>query len=247
LNPASAGMGHADIHMHTSASDGVPTVRELLNHVATQTNLDVIAITDHDRVDAALWACEHQDEYPFDIVPGTEVSSAAGHILGLWITQPIPARLSLAETIAAIHEQGGLAILAHPFHVHMGIVARNVWRYIYRPEVLLESKLDAIEAHNAGIVLPGANVLAHRLARRLGLATTGSSDAHTLGGIGSGRTRFPGHTASDLRRAIVQAQTLVEGTAWPLIDYWTYSRSSTHNRSSEFLAEKLPSNHPTQP
>lgn len=240
-------LGRADLHIHTSASDGVPTVREVLDYVANHTHLDVIAITDHDRVDAALWACEHQHEYPFDIVPGIEVSSAIGHILGLWVTQAIPAGLSLNETVAAIHEQGGIAILAHPYHIHMGIVARNVMRYTLNPTVLSDSGIDAIETHNAGMILPGCNTLARRLVEKLTVAATGSSDAHTLGGIGSGVTRFPGHTAPDLRRAIAQAQSIAEGKAWPLIDYWTYSTSSTHNRSSEFLAERLPSNHPTHP
>lgn len=234
--------GYADLHMHTSASDGVATVREVLNHVERHTRLDVIAITDHDRLDAALWAYERQDEYRFEIIPGIEVTSRMGHVLGLWVTQPIPAHLSLEDTMAAIHEQGGIGVLAHPYHIHMGLVARNFFRYTIDTEVLLESHLDGIEVHNAGIVLPGMNLLAQRLANKLRIASLGNSDAHTLGGIGSGVTRFPGCTASDLRQAIISATTLAEGKSWPLIDYWIYSRNSTHNTSSEFLAENLPSN-----
>lgn len=230
--------GRADLHMHTTASDGVATVREVLDHVAARRHLNVIAITDHDRVDAALWAVEHQHEYDFDIIPGIEVSTTIGHVLGLWVYRPIKPGLSLDETVAAIHEQGGVAILAHPYHVHMGIVMRSAWRYTRRPEVLLESKLDAIEAHNAGIVLPAANLAARALARRIGLPVTGNSDAHTLGAIGSGRTVFPGTSATDLRRAILAGKTQIEGSAWPLQDYWNFSKNSTHNTSSEFLAER---------
>jgi predicted metal-dependent phosphoesterase TrpH len=232
-------LGRADLHMHTKASDGIPTIRELLDYVAQRTNLDVIAITDHDRVDAALWACDHRHEYPFDIIPGIEVSSAAGHVLGLWVTRPIPKHLSLEETTAAIHEQGGVAILAHPYHVHIGVIWRNFLKYTRYPEILINAGLDALEAYNAGIVIPGGNILAHILSRRAGMAITGGSDAHTLGGVGCGITRFPGHTAEDLRQAIAQSSTIAEGKAWPLIDYWNYSRNSTHNISSEFLVENV--------
>jgi predicted metal-dependent phosphoesterase TrpH len=231
--------GRADLHMHTNASDGLPTVRELLNHVAQNTKLDVIAITDHDRVDAALWAYERRDEYPFEIIPGSEVSSAAGHILGVWVKESIPQNLSLSETAAAIHEQDGIAILAHPYHIHLGVVARNVLSYTRHPEMLLESGLDAVEVYNAGIVIPGMNILARQLARRAGIVATGGSDAHTLGGVGCGLTRFPGKSAADLRTALAEGTTAAEGRAWPLIDYWNYFRNSTHNTSSEFLAENL--------
>lgn len=232
--------GYADLHIHTKASDGVATVRDVLDYVARRGHVDVIAITDHDRVDAALWAYERRAEYPFDIIPGVEVSSAAGHILGLWVKNPIPKNMSLMETVSAIHEQQGVAILAHPYHLHMGIVRSNAIQYSFQPDVLLEANLDGIEVHNAGIVLPGANILARLLARRTGLAITGSSDAHTLGAIGCGVTRFPGRSADHLRRAILNRRTIAEGSAWPLIDYWNYSRGSTHNTSSEFLAESLP-------
>jgi predicted metal-dependent phosphoesterase TrpH len=239
--------------MHTQASDGLPTVRELLDYVAErnlrrpQNRLDVIAITDHDRVDAALWAYERREQYPFDIIPGMEVSSTAGHVLGLWVQKPIARGLSLKDTVAAIHDQGGVAVLAHPYHIQIGIVAQNAVRYTFRPEVLSEAKLDAIEGFNAGIVLPGTNILSRLLARHTGLPIIGGSDAHTLGGIGCGQTRFPGMTAADLRCAIARGETYAEGKPWPLNDYWNYLTSSTHNTSSEFLAERLPSNRPTHP
>ena len=238
--------GRADIHMHTNASDGVPTVRELLDHVEQHTNLDVIAITDHDRIDASMWAYEHQDEYRFEIVPGVEVSTAIGHVLGLWVQQPIEPGLSLTETAAAIHEQGGLAILAHPYHFYIDRVRYHLMDYTRQPELLVEAGLDGLEVHNAGILVPGLNRLARLLACRTDLAITGGSDAHTRNAIGSGVTRFAGDTAADLRRAIEDRSTAVEGHAWPLTAYWKYLRRSTHNTSSGFSVEKSPSETPTQ-
>jgi hypothetical protein len=237
--PESTRFGRADLHMHTTVSDGAATVRDLLDLIERRGHLDVVAITDHDRLDATWWAVENQNRYSFDIVPGVEVSSAQGHVLGLWVTQPIPKNLSLAETAAAIHEQDGIAVLAHPYHIHMGIVRTSVFRYTLDTCVLLDAGIDAIEVHNAGILLPGANLMARLLARRAGLAATGSSDAHTPGAVGSGVTRFQGRTAPDLRCALEGKTTFAEGRAWPLIDYWNYSRRSTLKTSNESLAGNL--------
>ncbi len=215
--------GYADLHMHTTASDGASPVRDLLNDITRhKPHLNVIAITDHDTLDAALWAYEQKQRYPFDIVPGMEVSSRAGHILALWITTPIPANMDLMDTVTAIREAGGISVLAHPFHVHMGIVWQNARRYLREPEVLLQAGIDAIEVHNAGVVTPISNWLSRCLAQRLNLAMLGNSDAHTPGAVGSGVTRFIGRSSDDLRRAIEQNQTIAEGKPWPWKEYLRY-------------------------
>src|SRR5690606_38677341 len=123
--------GTADLHIHTSASDGYASVQAVMAHVGKRTRLDVVAITDHDVLDASLWAYEHRDEFRFDVIPGVEVTAYDAHVLGLWVTQPIPRRMSLAETVAAIHEQRGLAILAHPFELF--VAPRAAWRYYKQP------------------------------------------------------------------------------------------------------------------
>jgi predicted metal-dependent phosphoesterase TrpH len=211
--------GHslADIHIHTTASDGFATVEQVLDHVAKIGTLSVIAITDHDVLDASLWAYTHRERYPFEIIPGLEVSSADGHVLGLWVTQPVEKGMSLKETVAAIHEQGGIAILAHPFE--MTVCARAARRYLLQPELVKEAGIDAIEIHNAGTLTPGCNLLAPRLAAQVGLPVTGGSDAHSLSAVGRGWTRFPGSTADALRTALVQGKTTGGGESWPLVDY----------------------------
>jgi len=210
-------MGYADIHMHTTASDGFATVKELLNHITSMGTLDVIAITDHDVMDSSLWAYEHRHDYPFDIIPGVEVSSSEGHVLALWVTHPIAKGLSLKETVSAIHKQGGMAILAHPFEVV--VCADALYRYLRHPESVREAGIDAIEVHNAGAVTPGNNLLARRLAAKLKMPMVGNSDGHSLEAIGRGTTRFVGHTAEDFRSAVTRRATLVQGRAWPVADY----------------------------
>ncbi len=213
------GPGRADLHMHTTVSDGIMSVQALLDSVARRRHLDVIAITDHDRLDASLWAYARRERYPFDIVPGVEVSSAEGHVLALWVTTPIPPALSMAETAAAIHEAGGLAILAHPFFRQMGEVRRAWHAYRQDPRHLLRAGLDGLEAFNASVIVPGSNRRAAQVAALLGLAVTGGSDAHTLGAVGTGRTHFAGSTAAELRAALHARQTTVSGRPWPAMAY----------------------------
>ena len=49
-------MGKADLHVHTSFSDGMAPAREVLDRVEERTGLDVLAITDHDDVAGSLLA-----------------------------------------------------------------------------------------------------------------------------------------------------------------------------------------------
>jgi len=226
-------LGYADLHMHTKASDGTATVQRLMNYVEHQRpELDVIAITDHDTLDGTLWALENQHHYRFDVVPGVEVTSIAGHILGLWVTTPIPSNMDLFDTVAAIREAGGIAILAHPFHFHLHDARIHIWRYLREPEVLLRAGIQGIEAHNASMVGFGYNILAHRLAKRINVAVTGSSDAHTVGAVGRGVTRFSGHRASDLRQAIENVTTRAEGTTWQINDYIEYFRNERQRKGT---------------
>lgn len=225
--------GRADLHMHTNLSDGLPSPPVILDYVARRRHLDVIAITDHDVLDGSLWAYERRDRYPFDIVPGMEVTAREGHVLALWISRPVPKGLSVRDTVDAIHEQGGYAVLAHPGEVL--IAGHHIFRYLQHPEVLLTWGVDALEVYNAGTMTPGNNILAGRIARDLPLPRLGNSDAHMLNSIGRSMTRFPGSTAADLRAALVQGVTEVEGKRWQVTDYLRLSPSSVQRNLSGFL------------
>jgi predicted metal-dependent phosphoesterase TrpH len=109
-------LGRADLHIQTLASDGTAGAVEILEHVERNTELDVIAITDHERIDAALAARTMARElgHRAEIVVGEEVSTLGGHLLALFIEERVRPLRSLRTTIAEIHEGGGLAIPAHP-------------------------------------------------------------------------------------------------------------------------------------
>jgi hypothetical protein len=107
----------ADLHIHTSASDGVATPEMVLEWVCRETDLSVIAITDHNTNSGGLEAVRlaADGRYPVEVIVGQEVESSDGHIIGLWTPEPVRPGMPASETVAAIHAQGGLAIVAHPF------------------------------------------------------------------------------------------------------------------------------------
>src|SRR5512145_457311 len=76
-------MGKADLHIHSEWSDGLPSIRDILEHVEYQTDLDLIAITDHDMIEGAFEAREiaAQKRYRFDVIVGMEITTLEGHLL----------------------------------------------------------------------------------------------------------------------------------------------------------------------
>ncbi len=203
-------MGKADLHVHTSHSDGMADVPALLAHVESHTDLDVIAVTDHDNIRGSLAAREAwaRGTYRFEVVPGMEVTTIEGHILVLFIDEPVPCLRSLEKTLAAIHTLGGLAIIPHPLTwLTRGLGERHIRR-------VMSTEHDGV--HFDGIELTngtpagrwGAQKARALNDRHLHLAEAGGSDAHFLPAVGAGYTEFPGRTPADLRQAISDRSTL---------------------------------------
>jgi hypothetical protein len=210
--------GRADLHIHTVASDGTATVEAILDHVERNTDLDVIAITDHERIDAAVAgrAIARDRGLRADVIVGEEVTTLGGHLLGLFIDRPIRPYRSLRSTIAAIHDAGGLAIPAHPLVPYplcaQGWVLR---RLLDDPDPLVRP--DAIETFNPTTLGKPWHARVTRFADEQGLARVGNSDAHALLAIATGWTSFPGRDAGDLRRAIEARATEHGGRFHPTV------------------------------
>lgn len=204
------------MHLHTLYSDGTASVRELLDWVEQRTDLDLIAITDHERIDGALRAAEIHaaGDYSYELVVGEEITTRRGHLLALFLTERVPALRPLEETIERIHAQGGLAIAAHPMAMLIPSIGERSLRALHHdPDPARH--LDAVE-----LVNPSTAGRVNAAARRrlndelLGLPAVGNSDAHVLEGVGTGWTWFPGTSASDYRRAIDERSTEADGEFW---------------------------------
>jgi len=96
--------GDADLHLHTTASDGIFSPREVVQK-AKNLGLSTIAITDHDSIEGLDEAIKAGQEKKVEVIPGIELSALEGerevHILGYFID---PTNWRLAETLSKIIE-----------------------------------------------------------------------------------------------------------------------------------------------
>src|SRR5690242_5849370 len=244
---AAGKLGTADIHMHSTYSDGTGTIAQILDYTQNQTILNVIAITDHDNIDGSLrardlWARGYNNngggQYRFDFIVGEEISTRDGHLLALFVERLIPPGLSMERSIDLIHEQNGIAIIAHPFH--------RIFRSIScQPETLdrvcasRDTWIDGIETWNAsfcGFHSNGTIMQANRT--HYYLSELGNSDAHSPISIGCGFTWFDGRSAADLRCNIEQGTTAPGGKMWGLRAYkhWAVHKFSRKRTSAPIAA-----------
>ncbi len=219
--------GKADMHLHTLYSDGTASVQAVLDQIQRATDLDLVAITDHERIDGAERAAEIHaaGDYSFGLVIGEEITTRRGHLLALFISERVPALRPLDETLERIHDQGGIAIAPHSLAPLTPSLGR---RSLLRAHEAADPRhrLDAIELMN-----PSTAGRARRVARKrlndevMRLPAVGNSDAHVLEGIGTAWTWFPGSSADDYRAAIAAATTTPDGAYWsPLHEVDVYRR-----------------------
>jgi hypothetical protein len=229
------GLGTADLHLHTLYSDGTSRLADLLDWVEHRTSLDLVAITDHDRIDGALraQAMHAAGDYHFGLVVGEEITTRSGHVLGLFLTRPIPPFRSVTETVERIHAQGGLAVAPHALGIFLSLGRGSLVRLQSDPR--LERHLDAVELINPSL---GGRLrhaaLARLNAERLHLPGMGSSDAHVLETVGSAWTTFPGTTGEDFRAALAKGEIEAMGAHWS-----TAHNAAVYGRQLVAKARKL--------
>lgn len=199
-------MGKADLHVHTTYSDGTGTVAAVLEWAANFTGLDAVAITDHDTLDGAYEALDQAEKFGIQVIPGCEITTREGHLLALFIYHPVPRGLSMLESVLRVAEQGGLCAPAHPtdFLSH-GASRETIWKVLQHADA--RRAFIGLETMNTGIINPWANARAQRIAREFNLTALGGSDSHVFWTVGSGYTAYEGHTPADLRSALLARKT----------------------------------------
>ena len=201
-------MGLADLHIHTIYSfDGTASVSAVLSR-ARRIGLDLIAVTDHDDVAGALKAMELGPNYGVEVIPGSEVSTADGHLLALNVTENIPRDRPLIDTVLEVRARGGFCIAPHPMAGGLGMKSLSAYSIMkaLRDDDVAQTLL-AIETYNATTIDKVSNHYARILAERLDTAQTASSDAHVVEAIGLGATEFDGCTARDFLAALRKGET----------------------------------------
>ena len=198
-------MAQADPHCHTTASDGMVTPAELVD-AAVKARVDLIAVTDHDTMASVEEVRSRGEAVGLTVVPGQEVTTkwpAQTHMLGWFLERPVKRGMSLEYTVAAIHEQGGLVIIPHPF---MPVYFASIQPEMLR-RLLEVTSVDGIEMLSTVPMGGPRRKLLHEFfeanRERLG-AAIGASDCHFgANDIGRALTTYEG----DFRTAVVERTT----------------------------------------
>jgi predicted metal-dependent phosphoesterase TrpH len=193
-----------DLHVHTVRSPDAHTRIEELPEIIRARGLDGVAVTEHNNFDPPHFS----DAL---IIPGIEVSSRDGHLIGLGVKEGIPSLLSADETIKRIHDQGGIAIIPHPYDPVSARVRI----------AQLNTKPDAVETMNAdALSFHLSNWLARMEARKFGLPEVGGSDSHIPQSIGDAYSvvESPSHDVEDILRAIEAGKVHPEGKPTSVIN-----------------------------
>ncbi len=206
----------ADIHIHTTYSDGLMTPEAAVEYAAAETHLSVVAITDHDTIAGAVAAQRyrrrHQRDFGhLDIIVGSEITSRDGDIVGLFLSDDVLAGMSAVETVQAIHAQGGLAIAVHPYSFLLPTIVKGVRGHIH------SLPFDGVEIRNGTPTEFLSNYLAQWINRRRVLPEVGGSDAHYLPTVGQTYTLFPGRTGTDFRRALQTGRVQAGGQVYSFL------------------------------
>jgi predicted metal-dependent phosphoesterase TrpH len=205
----------AELHCHCTNSnarfesfprffDSVQTIEEIFSELKKK-NIKILALTDHDTLEGYNQAKKYMEKNNINdvlLIPACEITTNHGHILAYGITQAIPKDLSPEETIKKIHEQGGIAVAAHPFHLKMGVSNK-----------LYDLNVDAVEGYNSGLFkFLNSNEKAVKAAKKLNLPYIASSDAHYFIDVGNYVTIFPESvtTVEDVIRCIKTGQFEIE-------------------------------------
>ena len=165
-----------DMHQHSEYSPDSRTPLRVQAAAIKAAGLHVVCSTDHNTIEGALRLRELADG--FRVIVGEEVSTRDGEIIGLFLEKAIPRDLSAEETIARIHDQGGLVSVPHPFsrnrlyHLRRSVLER-VWKDV-----------DCIEVFNAREAFTQDNLRAAAFAKEKELPGAVGSDAHRASEIG---------------------------------------------------------------
>jgi len=187
-----------DLHCHTNASpDSLNTLDGILRQMDRR-RIDLLAITDHNLIDAAL---DFHHQAPERFLVGEEIKTTEGELLALFIAEWVPPGLSPEETIDRVHEQGGLVGASHPLD--------RLRREAMGSQVLdaIHHRLDFVEVMNARVIFSGDNRRAREKAARWGLPGSAGSDAHAPFEVGRCYVEMPSFDGPhDFVDCLAQAQ-----------------------------------------
>ena len=177
VEPQLDGRVRVDLHTHTMWSGDSTTTPDEFAAAVTACGLDVVCITDHNAIDGAI---ELRERMTCRVVVGEELRTAAGEIIGLFLTERIPMGISHLDAAKAIRDQGGVVYVPHPFDP----MRRNMSEAALY-ELAEADLIDAVEVLNAKTSLASLNRRAAEFAAEFGIVAGAGSDGHVPDALGA--------------------------------------------------------------
>lgn len=172
----------ADLHIHTTYSMDCTMPLEKIISRCLEVGINCLGVADHNTIAGAL---KLKEMAPFSIIVGEEILTLNGEVIGFFLTQEIPSKLSIEETVAQIKAQNGLVCIPHPYdRLRVSVFRDEIFEGIM-PDV------DIIEVFNARSLSPGSSTRAAQLVQKYGKLASAGSDAHTLPEIGNAYVEMP--------------------------------------------------------
>jgi predicted metal-dependent phosphoesterase TrpH len=171
------GTVRVDMHTHTMWSGDSTTTPDEFAVAVAVSGLDVVCITDHN---ATAGAVEVGDQLDCRVIVGEELCTAAGEIIGLFLTERIPMGVGHIDAAKAIRDQGGVVYIPHPFDP----MRRNMSEAALY-ELAEADLIDSVEVINAKTSLPRLNRRAVEFAAEFGIVGGAGSDGHVPDALGA--------------------------------------------------------------
>jgi predicted metal-dependent phosphoesterase TrpH len=163
-----------DLHTHSVAShDGGITAIQYENAIS-RGMLDIVAITDHNRIDFAQQLNKQLGE---KIIIGEEIMTSEGEIIGLFLKKLIKPGLDAQTTVAEIRKQNGLVYIPHPFETFRKGLSLTTLEKILK-------NIDMIEVFNGRALLQNKHKKTTKYAKLHDIPAVASSDAHGVSALG---------------------------------------------------------------
>ena len=189
-----------DMHCHSFYSDDGLSSPEALLKSAKKKGLDGIALTDHDTNNGWKPALKAAEKLGMVLILGEEIKikrngKTIGEILGYFLKNEIDSRgKTVKQVIDEIKKQGGLAVIAHPYH----------WKKPFLELDKYKNLADGIEAFNARSQSKKGNQKALNFAKKNGLLGTAGSDAHHSSEIGDAYLEANANNLEEFKESLLQ-------------------------------------------
>ena len=202
----------ADFHVHTKYSmDSTARLEDIIARCQKK-GIGCVAVTDHNAIEGGL---RMKELAPFTVIPGEEILTPHGEVVGYFLREWIPSGQSIEKVFEAIKAQGGLIGLPHPFDTFRGLKVDN------RRLEELAAQVDVVEVFNARGPIPADASKALAFATRFNLPATAGSDAHSPMEIGNTYVEMPSFSGKEDFLQALRAGVIHRRRSSPLVHLYT--------------------------